>query len=52
MMKHFMLNQKYTKKIHFDVNVETRSKISTCYDALKMMWPLVYAVSLDNYELI
>lgn len=52
MMKHFLLNLNYKNIFHFDLNAEIRSKVATLEKSINIIWPLVYAVNDDGWELI
>lgn len=52
MMKHFLLNQIYPNQINFDLNAEMRSKVATMEDFVNIIWPIVYAVGEDSWEII
>lgn len=51
-MKHFLLNQIYPNQINFDLNAEMRSKVATMEDFVNIIWPIVYAVGEDSWEII
>lgn len=52
MMKHFLLNQVYHTQINHDLNAEMRSKVATMDDFINLIWPIVYAVREDSWEVI
>lgn len=50
-MKHFLLNQNYQNIVFFDLNAELRSKIATFDSCINIIWPLVYAVNENGWEM-
>lgn len=52
MMKHFLLTQVYPSIISFDHNAVLRSKIATMEDFLNIIWPMVYGVSEQSWEIL
>ena len=52
MMKHFLLNQAYPSTLSFDLNATLRSKIASLEDFINIIWPIVYAVEENGWQVI
>ena len=52
LMQHFLLSLHEKRDLFLDVNIEARNKLTTYEDALQLIWPIVYVVKEDGYDIV
>lgn len=53
LMRHFIMNTRFTKDVLYDKAIETKSRILTSdATAIHTIWPAVYSVSPGNHSIV
>ena len=45
LVNHFVLNPPQSRDVYLDLGIESRSKINTDDDCVKLIWPIIYVVN-------